>query len=131
MGEPLLPDSQSGNGDIDLKAIKNEFLQHVAPPPRDSSLNLAMHCSENPAGCTSHRTASSSVLWLQTALWVICCSVTSDSLQLHGLWPTRLLRPWDFPSKNTGVGCHFLLQAIFRIWGSNPCLLHCGYFLYC
>ena len=31
------------------------------------------------------------------------------------LWtePTRLLRPWNFPGKNTGVGCHFLLQGIF------------------
>ena len=32
-------------------------------------------------------------------------------LRLHGLQPARLLRPWDFPGKNTGVGCHFLLQA--------------------
>ena len=31
----------------------------------------------------------------------------------HGLEPTRLLCPWNFPSKNTGVGCHFLLQGIF------------------
>ena len=31
-------------------------------------------------------------------------SVVSDSLRLHGLWPFRLLCPWDFPSKNTGVG---------------------------
>ena len=29
----------------------------------------------------------------------------------HGLYPTRLLRPWDSPGKNTGVGCHFLLQG--------------------
>ena len=29
----------------------------------------------------------------------------------------------DFPSKNTGVGCHFLLQGIFWTQGSNPCLL--------
>jgi len=39
------------------------------------------------------------------------CSVTSvmsDSLQPHGLKPTRLLCPWNFPGKNTGVGCHFL-----------------------
>ena len=28
----------------------------------------------------------------------------------HGLQPTRLLCPWDSPGKNTGVGCHFLLQ---------------------
>ena len=32
--------------------------------------------------------------------------------------------PWDSPSKNTGVGCHFLLQGSFLTQGSNPCLLH-------
>ena len=31
-------------------------------------------------------------------------------LATHGLQPTRLLRPWDFPGKSTGVGCHCLLQ---------------------
>ena len=36
----------------------------------------------------------------------------SDSLQPHGLWPTRLFCPWDFPGKNTGVGCHFLLKCM-------------------
>ena len=35
--------------------------------------------------------------------------VISDSLQPHGLQPTRLLHPWDFPGKSTGVGCHCLL----------------------
>ena len=30
----------------------------------------------------------------------------------HGLQPTRLLHPWDFPGKSTGVGCHFLLQCM-------------------
>ena len=35
----------------------------------------------------------------------------SDSLQPHGLQPTRLLRPWDFPGKSIGVGCHCLLLA--------------------
>ena len=48
----------------------------------------------------------------------------SDSLQPHGLQPTRLLYPWDSPVKNTSVGCHFLLQGIFPTQGSNPCLLH-------
>ena len=33
------------------------------------------------------------------------------TLQLHGLEPTRLLCPWDSPGKNTGVGCHALLQG--------------------
>ena len=34
----------------------------------------------------------------------------SDSFWPHGLQPARLLHPWHFPGKNTGVGCHFLLQ---------------------
>ena len=38
------------------------------------------------------------------------CSVMPDSLRPHGLQPARLLRPWDFPGKSTGVGCHCLLQ---------------------
>ena len=38
--------------------------------------------------------------------------------------PPRLLCPWDFPGKTTGVGCHFLLQGIFPTQGSNPHLLH-------
>ena len=34
----------------------------------------------------------------------------SDSVRPHRQQPTRLPRPWDSPGKNTGVGCHFLLQ---------------------
>ena len=37
--------------------------------------------------------------------------VMSDSSRPHGLQPTRLLHPWDFPGKSTGVGCHCLLQS--------------------
>ena len=37
----------------------------------------------------------------------------SDSLWPCGLLPARLLRSWDFPGKNTRVGCHFLIQGIF------------------
>ena len=36
----------------------------------------------------------------------------SDSVQPHRRQPTRLPRPWDSPGKNTGVGCHFLLQCM-------------------
>ena len=46
-----------------------------------------------------------------------------DSLQPHGLKLARLLCPWNLPGKNTGVGCHFLLQGIFQTQGLNPCLL--------
>ena len=45
-----------------------------------------------------------------------CCywvtSVVSDSVRPHRQQPTRLPRPWDSPGKNTGVGCHFLLQRM-------------------
>ena len=40
--------------------------------------------------------------------WKWSCSAMSDSSWPHGLQPTRLLRPWDFPGKSTGVGCHCL-----------------------
>ena len=46
---------------------------------------------------------------------VLCCcqvaSVMSDFVRPHRQQPTRLPGPWDFPGKNTGVGCHFLLQC--------------------
>ena len=57
-----------------------------------------------------------------------CCLVTRLCLTLlrpHGLEPARLLCPWDFPGKNTGVGCHFLLtvscigRQIFYHWATR------------
>ena len=44
--------------------------------------------------------------------WKWSRSVVSDSQWLHGLQPTRLLGPWDFSGKSTGVGCHCLLHEI-------------------
>ena len=59
---------------------------------------------------------------------VICCCLVAKScptlLQPRGQQPTTLFCPWDFPGKNTGGGCHLLLQQIFLTQGSNPCLLH-------
>ena len=46
-------------------------------------------------------------------------SLVSNSLQAHGLQLARLLHPWNFPGKNTGVGCHFLLQGQ-RQWRDFP-----------
>ena len=56
--------------------------------------------------------------------------VVKSCLTLVTPWtqaPARLLCPWDSPGKNTGVGYHFLLQAIFLTQGSNlrlTCFLH-------
>ena len=44
---------------------------------------------------------------------------------------SRLLCPWDFPGKHTGVGCYSLLQGIFPTQGLNPGLLHYRQILYC
>ena len=50
----------------------------------------------------------------------ISCSVISDSLEPHGLLPTRLLRPRNFPGKNTEVGFHFLVQGNLPDPGTEP-----------
>ena len=60
------------------------------------------------------------VLW---TFLLVNHSVVSDSLWPYELQPARLLCPWDFPGKNAGVFCHFLLQGLFSIQESNPCLL--------
>ena len=65
---------------------------------------------------------SGSISWTRF-LCTLSCSVVSDFLWPHGLQPARLLCPWNFPGKNTWVGCHFLLQGIFPTQGLNPCLL--------
>ena len=57
-------------------------------------------------------------------------SVVSSTLWPHGLLPVRLLRPWNSPGKNTGVGCHAHLQRIFPTQGSNPGLPYCRRILY-
>ena len=53
-------------------------------------------------------------------------SVVSDSVRPHRRQPTRLRRPWDSPGKNTGVGCHFLLQCLKVKSESPPCSQHRG-----
>ena len=56
---------------------------------------------------------------LASEKWKWSHSVVSDSSRPHGLQPTRLLRPWDFPGNSTGVGCHRLLWPTY--WGAtNP-----------
>ena len=45
-----------------------------------------------------------------------------------GLYPARLLGPWDSPGENTGVGCRALHQGVFLTQESNPQLLHCRWF---
>ena len=64
--------------------------------------------AKNSAGKT--QSLQQTVEQLDCCCWVT--SVVSDSLRPHRRQPTRLPRPWDSPGKNTGVGCHFLLQCM-------------------
>ena len=65
------------------------------------------------------------VTWLLlTNVTVPVCSVVPTSLRPHGLQPARLLGPWDFPGKSTGMGCLFLLQGIVPTQSLNLSLLH-------
>ena len=67
--------------------------------------------------------------------WKGSRSVVSDSWRPHGLQPTRLLCPWDFPGKSTGVGCHCFLRwntlALYKsclcnsVWKTPPVLSQC------
>ena len=74
--------------------------------------------------------------WVCVCVCVCLCSVASvvfNFLGSHGPGSTRLLSPWHSPGKNTGVGCHALLQGIFPTRGLNLsllCLLHCRQILY-
>ena len=57
------------------------------------------------------------------ALFAQLCLTVCDPVD-YRIPPTRLPCPWNFPGKNTGVGCHFLLQGIFLTQGLNPGLLY-------
>ena len=90
------------------------------PPSHVSGHERFFACDSVPGGFIWN------ITWLQIQREeknICCCPVVSDSLQPHGLQPTRLLGQWAFPGKNTGVGCHFLLQGIFPTQGLKPGLL--------
>ena len=92
----------------------------LLPPP-------APYHPAGPAQCTSPKHRAGDSYWSTEVVhekWKWSHSVVSDSSRPHGLQPTRLFPPWDSPGKNTGMGCHFLLQGIFSTQGSNLGLPH-------
>ena len=82
-----------------------------------------------------NKSSRTRMIYFQTRITDVCacvymhacvhaCLVVSNSLWLHGLWPTRFLCPWNFKGRNTGIGCHFLLLGIFLTQELNLHLLH-------
>jgi len=55
--------------------------------------------------------------------WKWSRSVVSNPQQPHGLQPSRLLHPWDFPGKSTGVGCHCLLRPSGVVVKNSPAIV--------
>ena len=94
-----------------------------------------LHSSRNPGWKHKVTIDSLSPHFILVHIVCVCVcvcshSVVSDFLRPSGLQPARLLCPWGSPGKNTGVGCHCLLQGIFPTQGLNLGLLHCRQTLY-
>ena len=95
---PGEPQGKPKNTGVDRLSLLQEFFR-----TQESNRGL-LHCRRilyqlsYQGSLTMHAAAAKSL------------QVMSDSVQLHRRQPTRLPRPWDFPGKNTGVGCHFLHQ---------------------
>ena len=71
------------------------------------------------------------VLFHPLLKWSESGLVMSESVMPWTMKPVRLLCLWNSPGKNTGVGCHSLLQGLFPCQGWNLGLLHCEQILYC
>ena len=84
---------------------------HPLSSPAPPALNLSQHQGLLKWVSPSHQVAK--VLEFQYLRYAAAAaSVVSDSVRPHRREPTRLPHPWDSPGKNTGVGCHFLLQCM-------------------
>ena len=88
--------------------------------PRDRTrlLSRLLHCQAGPSPLALPSSGRPSSRPCER----VSRSVVSDSLRPLRLWPARLLCPWDFPGKNTGVGSYILLQVIFLTQGRSPAL---------
>ena len=80
--------------------VTPEMAAHQAPP--SLGFSRQEHWSGLPFPSPVH----------ESEKWKWSCSVVSDPQRPHGLQPSRLLRPWDFPGKSTGVRCHRLLRRM-------------------
>ena len=88
--------------------------------PRGNICGTSLICGQLPSQCGLKSCQNAPCTFHSIEKHSLCCccccrqvaSVVSDSVRPHRRQPTRLPRPWDSPGKNTGVGCHFLLQCM-------------------
>ena len=100
---------------------------HIDDSLEDFCANLCIYY------CSALRSLVGQVESIKWRLKVLKMLVAQScpTLQPHGLQPPRLLCPWNSVVKNTGVGCHALLQGIFLTQRSNPRFMHYRQILYC
>ena len=96
------------------KGVSSAFLV-IQPKLHFLSSSDTLHSSVNPIGFTSNK-----CLVAQCPTFCKPTDYSPPGSSVHG----------DSPGKNTGVGCHALLQGIFPTQGSNPVLPHCRQILY-
>ena len=96
-----------------------------------SSIVFVILCA-TPVSLTQNVFFANSQMYVDVLLSVCVLSCFSHVLLFVTLWTVaaRLPCPWDSPGKNSGVGCHALLQGIFPTQGSKPGLPHCRWILY-
>ena len=106
------------NGEISLLFVphsrgSNKGWKHYYPDNMEICLSYLGDAPLWRFPCVFHRKIEPHTDFFQ---WDRCCcqvtSVVSDSVRPHRRQPTRLPHPWDSSGKNTGVGCHFLLQCM-------------------
>ena len=87
---------------------------------RNQSVLYLIFSKKRPKSSGKQLNNRNAILKKNSEVLRICCccvaSVVSDSVRPHRQQPTRLPHPWDSPGKNTGVGCHFLLQGVSEKW---------------
>ena len=79
--------------------------------PRPGIKPVSLHCQVDSLPLSHQGDPLFSILDAYDLCVHTVVSVVSDSVQPYGLQPARLLCPWESPDKNTGVGCHALLQG--------------------
>ena len=99
---------------ISLKETKSlSQKNHCTPMSTVCACSVTKSCPTlcDPMNCSL---SGSSVHCCCCCCCCCCCvaSVVSNSVRPHRQQPTRLRHPWNSPGKNTGVGCHFLLQCM-------------------
>ena len=108
---PWIPEeSGSWRNSLKRKQLSRTSLGQILSGSRSSDWLQSLITPD----CTLGKVGMKKSLYMKACCCRCCCcqvtSVVSDCVWPHRQQPTRLLCPWDSPGKNTGVGCHFLLQ---------------------